>query len=278
MKLKLIRIYFKALGVIAPKYAAKQAFSVFQTVRKKDIRPREKILFEKAEHFTITSLDETIDCYELGAENDKIVFLVHGIDSNAGSLAEIAFKLAEEGNRVILFNLPGHAFSAANKSNIYTCKQAFQTLIEKINPQQPFSVYSHSFGSAVTAYTLANSTYKLNKLVLLTTPNSLEAIFLEFQRIVGINQKVYNYIVDHAENILGEKLETLQVDKLIPQIDYESLLLIHDKHDRILDYENSLSVQSTSPRVQLKAIENVGHYRMLWHPEVIQTITAHQQI
>ncbi|WP_027420897.1 alpha/beta fold hydrolase [Crocinitomix catalasitica] len=274
MKLQLIRFHFKVLGVIAPNYVAKRAFTMFQTVRKKNIRPREMELFEKARHFTIFSLDETIDCYELGAENKEIAFLVHGIDSNAGSLSKIAFELEKSGKRVILFNLPGHAFSPSNKTNIFICKHAFKTLIDTINPQQPFSVYSHSFGSAVTAYTLANSNIKIDKLVLLSSPNSMEAIFEEFQRIVGLNAKVYQLLGGLAEDILGQKLTALQVDKLVPQIDYSELILIHDKHDKVLDFKNSIAIQAKSERSRIVSLENVGHYKMLWDNNVQQELSV----
>ena len=49
------------------------------------------------------------------AENpEKLVFLLHGWESNAGSLSKIAFSLSKNNYRVISFDLPGHANYKSN--------------------------------------------------------------------------------------------------------------------------------------------------------------------
>jgi len=53
------------------------------------------------------------------------VILVHGWDSNAGSMSKIAEALVKKNKRVIAFNLPGHAFSKSSSTNLIECKDAF---------------------------------------------------------------------------------------------------------------------------------------------------------
>ena len=64
--------------------------------------------FEKAKHFKVPSGGEDLFCYEFSPENNNLVFLLHGWESNPGSLSKIAYSLSENNFRVISFDLPGH--------------------------------------------------------------------------------------------------------------------------------------------------------------------------
>ena len=92
-------------------------------------------------------------------ENNNLVFLLHGWESNPGSLSKIAYSLSENNYRVISFNLPGHRGYKSNYTNLFECKEAFKSVIKHINPKTPFNVVAHSFGSAVTTYTFSKEKY-----------------------------------------------------------------------------------------------------------------------
>ena len=186
VQLNIVRLYFKLISLFSQKFAGAKAFKLFQKVRIKSIRKREEDFYTKANHFKVTFPKEDINCYELGAGNLDIVFLLHGWESNAGSLSKFAYQLAENNYRVISFDLPGHAKYNSNYTNLAECKNAFTNVIKFVKPKKPFSVLSHSFGSAVSAYTLSNLNYKINKLVFLTSPNSILEIFIDFKKLIGL--------------------------------------------------------------------------------------------
>lgn len=269
-----LKVYFGALSFIAPGRAAKRGFDLFQKVRKKDIRPREEDFFKKAKHFQVKAeLDEhkvdQIDCYELGQAEQPLVVLVHGWDSNAGSMSQIANKLVEQGKRVVLFNLPGHAFSVHDTTNLLECKNAVTAVLKHLNPAAGFSVVSHSFGSAVVAYALSKNDYELDKLIFLTNPNRVERIFTDFKNFIGLNDRAYEKLLQLTQKKLGEPIESVSVAANLNAVNYNQLLLIHDKNDKVLGYYNSLEVKEGNPKAQLQTFENIGHYKMLWNNEVI---------
>ena len=169
----ILRFYFKTISLFAPKLSGVKAFKLFQKVRIKTIRKREEEFYINAKHFNIPFDKESLSCYELGENNPNLVFLLHGWESNAGSLSKIAYKLAENNYRVISFDLPGHAKYNSSYTNLAECKNAFTNVIDFVKPKKPFSILSHSFGSAVSVYTLSNLNYKIDKLVFLTSPNSI---------------------------------------------------------------------------------------------------------
>ena len=274
----LIKTYFGSVSTMAPQFAARNAFKLFQKVRKKNIREREEKFFQDARKFNVEAeLDhgktEHINCYELGEAGKPLVILVHGWDSNAGSMSKIAYQLVAEGRRVVLFNLPGHAFYKRSFTNLLECREAFSAVLKVINPEPGFSVVSHSFGSAVTAYALSKNDYQLDKLVFLTNPNKVERIFEDFRNFIGLGDRAYNKLLEMAQQKLGEPIQKVNVVDNLSKIDFEKILLIHDKNDKVLDYYNSLEVKEAISKAELLTYENIGHYKMLWNDMVITDCT-----
>ncbi len=274
----LVKTYFGSVSAVSPKFAARNAFNLFQKVRKKSIREREEAFFQDARKFDVKAeLDrgkmELINCYELGEVGQPLVVLVHGWDSNAGSMSQIAYQLVAEGKRVVLFNLPGHAFYKRSSTNLLECREALSAVLNDINPEPGFSMISHSFGSAVTAYALSKHNYKLDKLVFLTNPNKVERIFEDFKNFIGLGDRAYAQLLEMAKQKLGEPVQEANVVDSLYKVDYNELLLIHDRNDKVLDYYNSLEVKEATPKAQLLTYENIGHYKMLWNDQVIADCT-----
>lgn len=270
--IKLIQLYFRVLSYLAPALAGRQAFFLFQKTRKKTIRKNEKPFYNLSRHFTVRHHLENIDCYELGDPAGKLVLLVHGWDSNAGSMASIAFELVQRGYYVVAFNLPAHGFSSLKRANLKICREYFLAVVEKIYPHQPFSVIAHSFGSAVSAFSLADSRFKVDKLVFLTNPNKLSQVFQEFKGFIKLSGKAYKTTVRMAENLLQRPVADMSIEDMGGQIHYHKLLLIHDKMDKVLKYENSMAVASKWPNATLLSLEKIGHYKMLWNEFVVSSI------
>jgi len=270
--IRLTRFYIKVLSAIAPSTAGSHAFELFQRTNKKGIRNNEKRFYNMSRHFKVAHHLEEIDCYEMGSPDNPMVLLVHGWDSNAGSMGGIAFELVEQGYFVVAFNLPGHGFSKQKKTNIKICKEYFLAVTEKIYPDKPFSVISHSFGSAVTSFALADSRFEVDKLVFLTNPNKFSVFFEEFRDFIQLGEKAFAATVQKAENLIKMPINEMNIQDVSQNIKYNRLLLIHDKVDKILPYKNSIAVQEKWEDSELLTIDKIGHYRMLWNEHVINTI------
>jgi pimeloyl-ACP methyl ester carboxylesterase len=270
IQLNIVRLYFKLISLIAPKFAGAKAFKLFQKVRIKSIRKREEDFYTKANHFKVTSPKEDINCYELGAGNSDIIFLLHGWESNAGSLSKFAYQLAENNYRVISFDLPGHGKYNSCYTNLAECKSAFTNVIKFVKPKKPFSVLSHSFGSAVSAYTLSNLNYKINKLVFLTSPNSILEIFIDFKKLIGLPSTAFSYLLEMADLLANEKIKDFSIDEKLKHFTFSKLLLIHDEYDKIIPFKNSKEIQRLydADSVLIKH-KKIGHYKMLWNQNII---------
>ena len=90
----------------------------------------------------------------------------------------------------------------SNHTNLYECKEAFKSVIKHINPKKPFNVVAHSFGSAVTTYTLSKEKYLINNMIFLTSPNSILDIFIYFKNLIKLSDRSFNLLLDKAKNVL----------------------------------------------------------------------------
>jgi len=268
--LKLIKIYYTILSFISPKLAANSAFEIFQKVRKKDIRKREQPFYDQAKHYKLKYDQEDIDCYEFGTEHKDLVVLVHGWDSNSGCMLGFIDKLVANKKRVIAFNLPAHAFYKSNKTNYFECKNAFKLVLNQLPKHDSLSFISHSFGSGIVAFGLSEMDIKVDKLVFMTSPNYVVDIFTDFKKMIGLGDKAFELMNKKASNLLNEDVKKVATEQKLTLANFNDLLLIHDKKDKVIPFQNSVNINKAIPNSKIESFESIGHYRMLWHDDVIR--------
>lgn len=280
--LKFTKIYLNILSIISPKLSGKITFKLFQKIRLKKIKPMEESYYVEATHFTVPLQKEDLKCYEFGNKNGKLIFLVHGWESNAGCMTQFVKALIDLDYHIIGFDLPGHASHIESHTNLYESKEAFKELVDFINPTKPFSIISHSFGSVVTAFALENTRFKVDKMVFLSTTNNLVEIFNQFQKMVGFNNRVFNQFKKIIVKIMGLDVDEMVVSKRLKNQHFNQLLIIHDKFDKVIPFSNAKEITDVIPNSTLIPFEKIGHYRMLWNDEVvnetIQFITSKEQV
>ena len=272
-QLKLIQNYFKIISSIAPSYAARKGVKVFSTVRLKKIKTKEVEFYTLSNEFKVPfEGHKDLSCYEMGNPKGKLVFLIHGWDSNIGSLTLFAKELMKTNNfRIIGVGLPAHGYHEEKTSNMVESGEAFKSILEYINPKEAIDVISHSFGSGVTTMGLSNSGYKADNIVFLTTPNKIKNIFDEFRDFVKVGDKAYEKMLQFAqEKILKEKIEDYTIANKLKNVNYNNLLIIHDEYDKILPFKNSEEIVSKRQNIELYKMQKIGHYRMLWNPKVVE--------
>lgn len=165
----------------------------------------------------------------------------------------------------------GHAKYKSNYTNLIECSEAFSKVIEYIKPNIPFSVISHSFGSAVCTYTLSKLNYQLDKIVFLTSPNSILEIFKEFKNLIGLSNRSFTYFVKKANLLANEEINDINIDEKLKLLDFSKLLLIHDEFDKIIPIKNSEEIKKiNAKKTQLIKYSKIGHYKMLWNDKVVE--------
>ena len=267
--IRLIRQYHKTLSKVSPKAAANSAFELFRKVRKKGIKEQEKPFYKDARESQFVFENEVVHRYEFGNPENDIVILLHGWDSNAGSMYKFVEPLLAKNKYVLSFNLPGHAFHKSNTSNIYESKETFKKFMSTIPKGRKIDIISHSFGSGVIGYGLSELDIEVNTLVFLTTPDKIEDIFTDYKKMIGLNDKAYQHLLVKASEIVGEDLTQLSISKKLENAQFKHLHLFHNTRDKVLPYKNSKQISENIPDSTLHTLEKMGHYKMLWNDELL---------
>ena len=270
--MSLIKLYFTIVSRIFPDLAAKQAINLFQKPTKRAYKQNEIEFYNKAKHFTVNHKEETLDAYELGSNNKKLVFIVHGWGSNIGRLSKIAFRLEKEGYRVVGMNFPAHGNSKLTKTNMVFSKNAFVNFVKQINPKESFSIVSHSFGSSVSAFAMSEMGLEFDNLVFLTSANKTSEIFLDYKKLINLSDKSFNKMLDYSFKLVNLDFMKLNIEELLTKVKYKKMLVIHDKYDKMLAYHFATEIASKSRNCELMTLENKGHSGMLFENEVIEKV------
>jgi esterase/lipase len=268
----LIQIFFSINSLLFPKFAGKQAFNLFQRPHQKKTRTRELTLFNEFNEKRITFEEEDLFLYEKGGKDKYPVILVHGWESNPGSMYGIAKKLYEEGFRVLVLGLPAHGKSALKKTNMVHASKGIKHLLAYESIDKNFSMVTHSFGSGASALALKDSEIEVDKLIFLTTPDKIGDIFDNFASMIKLGKKAYDHLITLTEELSPVKMEEFNISEFVKNIHFKELYVLHDRNDKILPWENATAMKKCNPDIELIPLESKGHYRLLWDDQVIELI------
>ncbi len=269
--ISLIGIYIKTISFISAKAGARVAFRLVQTPSKKSLNKDENDFYSTANCHTLNTEVGLVNYYRFGHPKNEIVVLVHGWNSNAASMSAIANQLVKLHYHVVLFDLPGHGMSKLKYLNIVTGKTALKSVINKVASDQKISLISHSLGSMISSITLSEMQIKIKTLVYLTTPDQAATIFETFRNQMNLSSNIYQLLIKEVETLIKKPIAYMNVLERTKTIDYRNLILIHDKHDKVLSYSNS-STLNQLPNSSLYKFEKIGHYRMLKNKRVLEKI------
>ncbi len=270
--LKLMKLRFWLLSVIAPKTAAQKALNIFTKPHFKKTRDREKRFLNTANVLRIKHEIEDIIIYESGEKSGIPIVAVHGWDSNPGSLSGITDELAKRGFHIYSLNVPAHGISKKKGTNMFETAQIIVKILKYINHEK-VSFVTHSFGSGAVSIALQTSKIKADKLAFITSPDKLWDIFKDFADMIGLNNKAFKTMLKITEKRFGRTFDEMQISNILSESYYNKILIIHDKKDKILPFENSNRIQNLNPKSEIFATEGKGHYRILWDEQVIKKVT-----
>ena len=132
---------------------------------------------------------------------------------------------------------------------------------------------THSFGSVVLMNAiLHNKEISLKKLIMVTTPNEMQKAFDDFYSLLKINQKVKLKMEAKVEKLYNVKLKDMTASLLCHQIHLDRVMIIHDKQDKVISFNNGETVASSLKNCKPIPIENAGHYKILWDKRVIEIV------
>lgn len=256
MKKKLVKI----LSHLIPTQITNFAYKQLTNPQIKKLRLHEIEVLDTAQKEIFKFHDFDIQTYKWQGGSDKVL-LIHGWEGQAGNFADLIEKLITQNYTVYAFDGPSHGFSSKGETSLIEFTELVGILIRKYAVTK---LVSHSFGGVATTYALFNNLdLKIERFVLLATPDKFTERIDDVAEQVGITEKVKNKLVKRLEKETSLKLDNLNVSEYVKTINVEKALIIHDKDDKVIPINRSKNVFDNWEVCEFLEIEGTGHFRIL---------------
>jgi len=280
-----IHAVFATFSRIAPKMAGKAAFKLFCTTLKpanksakhkaalQDARQR----FSNATQHTITYSGGTVAAFEFIPEDtlseNKVhtVWLVHGWQSHSLYMSHFVEPFLQSGFRVISVDLPGHGQSSGRTFHLPLAVDALNAVINTLGEFN--LVVSHSLGGAVVATTLAGTlpeypSHAADKLVLISSPNSMTKIFNDFASMIGLTPSACKALHANVPRLSGKVTEDFSTGIQL-QAGAAELLILHAPDDKEVPFSEAEAILELNKEARLEPVPGLGHRRIIASNDVV---------
>jgi len=262
-RLKILRKVFASISLFAPKFFAKRAVNLFYTPRKMPAFKLEKRLSDSAKTYSVNTSEGNINVYHWGEEFEDIVFFIHGWEGRGTQVHKFLKPLLEKNIGVVAFDGPAHGKSEGKQTTLPKFSEAANDVFQSLDNKGNVYILAHSFGVGAAALAI-KSGLKPKKAVFIAPPYSVQNVVNNFARFLHIPEKVAEYMHDFMETKTWHNMER---DKLcfITLAEYIDmpLLIIHDKEDRYIAYEDGVKVHELCENSQMISTTKLGHTRIL---------------
>lgn len=252
---KLYGFYFNIFVRIWPNEIARQAFTVFSTVRKGRVLPHQKQFLEDAKLEVITVGDNQIQLYHWSGTEDTVL-LVHGWESNTWRWHKLIQKLQEANYTILAFDAPAHGDSTGKLLHIPLYAEALQTIVLKYAPK---TIIGHSMGGMTVLYNeYYNPNSTVHKIVTIGAPSEFSGILTHYKQLLGLNKKMMKIFEAYIYSRFGFTSTDLSSAKFVSNNSKKGLLF-HDKLDTITPYHASVDVHEHWKGSELISTKGLGH-------------------
>lgn len=295
--LPLIRFLFRFGGRIAPKSTGKVAFRLFCTPlkpKKKSANHRAVLasgeaLYASATLHKVKYSGGTIAAHEFQPHHaepvqlastaatarntsSKTVYVLHGWQSNAWLMANFVEPLQTTGWRVICIDSPGHGLSSGRQFHLPLAVSGLHAVADALGPCD--AMITHSLGGAVAATAIAGTVIHyppmpVQKLVLISSPNSMPKIFDDFCHMVNLNEAAKASLFSMVETLSGRTVDHFTVASQLKST-AEDLLLIHAPDDKEVPFSEAEAIAACKPNVAIERAQGLGHRRIIASDDVVK--------
>lgn len=203
--------------------------------------------------------------HEIGT--GPLVVAVHGWGGRAGQMVSVAQRLADEGFRVVIPELPGHAGGA--KTDIKQSAGALRSVIDEIG--EPEMVVAHSFAAMVLR--LAYPESGPSKVVMVAPALNVE----DALEVFGHRLRLLPWTRRGLRRRLRSWDPSLwpTVAQILPgQLKGTHILIVHDPLDRETPFAGSAQLAAIRPATSIVPLEGAGHSRILSNPLTLDHVAG----
>ncbi len=265
--LRALKWYYPKLELIAPALAYNLAYKLFFSPIRFKRPPRELETFTKAKKYKVKLANHPVQLYEWGAKGTPVAVVVHGWSGRATQLYAFVQPLVQLGYHVVGFDAPAHGASEGKQTNI---KEFFEILNHiHVNIGKIAWGIGHSFGGVALLYAIHEG-LPIQQVVMISSPTIGDDILAGFSKKINASPNTGKALRKLVLNRFNLDFETITACHLITKINLNNLLIIHDKNDEEVPYQNAIALHQRAPGSSLLLTQTLGHTRILRAPQVVE--------
>ena len=197
------------------------------------------------------------------------VLLVHGWGGAASQLEAFVGPLVAAGRRVVAFDGPAHGKSPEKSTNLLE----FAELVAEVGGQEgATAVLGHSFGAAAVLYGIQLG-FAPERVALVSSFSSSEKNLARFGDVLGLGEDIRGRLHTRVERFFEGHDEGWVLHNLVGRFP-QPALLVHDRADKEIPYEESVDLHGAWPGSRLVSTDGLGHRRILKDPGVVAEVTG----
>lgn len=244
-----------ATSLISSRYATKKALNLFASPRKGRYSEDQSKIVSSAllEELSYDGLN--IATYRWHGKG-KTVLLVHGWESNASRWNYLLSDLKKQGYNIIALDAPAHGHSDGKQFNAILYSEFINVVAQKFQPEV---IIGHSVGGMASIFFMHNHHLdSVKKLVLLGAPAHFTGVFARYKSMMGYNRRISNGLDKIVLERFGKPVDYFSAANFTKSIKAKGLL-IHDKMDRIIPFEDALLFANRYKNAELIETKGFGH-------------------
>ena len=264
---KLIPKFFQLLSILSPYLAAKLALKLFS-------HPRRKPRSDEEMEFLATGKQITFQSQRKARTWGKgpVVWLLHGWESRGSTFYKLIPLLVDKDYQVIAWDGPAHGDSPGDSTHVPDYAKSLSIDMNENLFNEPIAILGHSFGGAALAI-LAKIHKMPAKVIIASSPARVAGVFSRFTKMIKLGKKATLRFISLSENDTGYTLNGASL--ISNDISKTSdVLVIHDKGDDVIPFEDFKVLKDTWQSGQFIATENLGHRLTIKDPEILKTIVG----
>lgn len=253
---------------ISPVLAGNAVEHLFFTPSRLPAPSRYESLYEEAEGYTQLRVGhQTIPVYSWGF--GPTVLMVHGWSGAGIQFGGFVSPLVKAGYRVVAFDAPAHGRAQGLRTDLFEMSDAVSLVARSVGPLK--AVVAHSIGGLALARAMVEGV-QAEHIFLLAPPRDLESVVTGFGRTLDLSPELIAGQRTRMEQKFGASVwQMFSFEALAPQLSGRALIFV-DRDDQQIPAGESETVFGQWENAQIFRTQGLGHYRLLWHPQVVERV------
>jgi len=270
-----VRAHLHILTLVSPRQAAKKAFSLFCTPRRKSGKKLPS-LFDKGEKLSFQLEDHPVRGHrwrphQASSNTLKKVLIAHGFESSSRNFEQYVNAFLKKGYEVLAFDAPAHGRSGGRRITLPLYVDMIRTIHDRYGPIHSFM--GHSLGGLALSLFLESITHeKTTRLVLISPPVEMASAVDTLFQMLELDAGVRTAFDEYAYRLSGRPFSWFSLRRALHRVKAE-VLWLHDEDDDITPLADTLPVKNDShPNIRWVTTKGLGHRKIYRDGEVLRQV------